>query len=147
MQVPGKDVQPLTQNILDNNRLHKIALKVNNILILMNWIPLTNEEQLLDIVEKSRTVTQVIFKHSTRCRTSSLVLNRLERSTITSELDFHFLDLLTYRKLSNKIAEEFDVYHESPQVLVIKNGQCVYDENHMSILMEELNEQALIKQG
>lgn len=108
----------------------------------MNWIPLTNEEQLLQVIEKSATVPQVIFKHSSRCSTSSMVLRRLERSTTPKTIDFHFLDLLTYRKLSNKIAEYFNVYHESPQVLLIKNGQCIYDENHMGILMEELNEQA-----
>lgn len=105
----------------------------------MNWIPLTSDEQLELIKEKSAQTPQVIFKHSTRCSTSSMVLNRLERADAPAA-DFYYLDLLAYRPISNKIAEEFGVYHESPQVLVIRNGECVYDESHMAITMDELAE-------
>ena len=108
----------------------------------MNWIPLTKEEQLSRILEKSATVPQVIFKHSTRCSVSSMVLSRLERSDVPETIDFYFLDLLNYRNISNKISDDFDVFHESPQVLLIKNGECVYDESHMGISMDELSEQA-----
>lgn len=108
----------------------------------MNWIPLTKEEQLSLILERSATVPQVIFKHSTRCSVSSMVLSRLERADTPETVDFYFLDLLNYRTISNKIAEEFAVFHESPQVLMIKNGACIYDESHMGISMDELSEQA-----
>jgi bacillithiol system protein YtxJ len=104
----------------------------------MNWIPLTTEDQLLLIKEKSFSIPQVIFKHSTRCSTSSMVLNRLERAEAPATIDFYYLDLLAHRTISNKIAEIFQVYHESPQVLLIRNGECVYDESHMAITMEEL---------
>ncbi len=107
----------------------------------MNWISLTSEEQLSQLKEKSVTVPQVIFKHSTRCSISSMVLDRLERSTPPAAADFHFLDLIAHRNISNKIAEIFDVSHESPQVLIIKNGECVYDESHMGIRMDEVAEQ------
>ena len=108
----------------------------------MNWIPLTNEEQLTQIIEKSATVPQVIFKHSTRCSISSMVLNRLERADTPEKIDFYYLDLLSYRSISNEIADRFKVYHESPQVLMIKNGECIYDESQMGIRMEELTEEA-----
>lgn len=108
----------------------------------MNWIPLTKEEQLANIKEKSTTVPQVIFKHSTRCSVSSMVLSRLERSHKPESVDFHFLDLISYRNISNKIAEEFNVHHESPQVLLISKGECVYDESHMGISMDALAEEA-----
>lgn len=104
----------------------------------MNWIPLTTEDQLLLIKEKSFSIPQVIFKHSTRCSTSSMVLNRLERAEAPATIDFYYLDLLAHRNISNKIAEDFQVYHESPQVLLIRNGECVYDESHMAITMDEL---------
>lgn len=104
----------------------------------MNWIPLTTEDQLILIKEKSFSIPQVIFKHSTRCSTSSMVLNRLERAEAPASIDFYYLDLLTHRNISNKIAEDFQVYHESPQVLLIRNGECVYDESHMAITMDEL---------
>jgi bacillithiol system protein YtxJ len=104
----------------------------------MNWIPLTTEDQLILIKEKSFSIPQVIFKHSTRCSTSSMVLNRLERADTPATIDFYYLDLLAHRNISNKIAEDFQVYHESPQVLLIRNGECVYDESHMAITMDEL---------
>lgn len=109
----------------------------------MNWIPLTTEAQFDQILEKSAEKPQVIFKHSTRCGTSSMVLSRLERSTAPDSIDFYFLDLIAYRNLSNKISEKLNVYHESPQILLIKNGECIYDESHMGISMDDLAEQAV----
>jgi bacillithiol system protein YtxJ len=109
----------------------------------MNWIPLQNEHQLQQIREKSGTRTQIIFKHSIRCGVSSVVKGRLEKSKPAGDADYYFLDIIHYRMLSNKIAEEFNVYHESPQVLVIKNGECVYDESHMSINPQEILSQAM----
>jgi bacillithiol system protein YtxJ len=108
----------------------------------MNWIHITTAEQLEEIKKKSMTKTQVIFKHSIRCSISSMAKNRLERSKQPEDIDFYYLDLINHRALSNKLSEEFDVWHESPQVLVIKNGKCVYDESHSAIRMEDILEQA-----
>lgn len=108
----------------------------------MNWIPIENEDQLEVIRTNSSLSPQVIFKHSTRCSISSMAKSRLERSVAPSNVQFHFLDLIKYRSISNKIEEEFGVYHESPQVLLIRNGECVYDESHSGISMEEIEEQA-----
>jgi len=109
----------------------------------MNWINLTQEEQLKQIKVNSKNKPQVIFKHSTRCSISSMAKNRLEKSTQPDEIDFYFLDLIKYRPISNKIAEIFKVYHESPQILLIKNDECVYDESHSGIDMGEIIEQAM----
>jgi bacillithiol system protein YtxJ len=106
----------------------------------MNWIPLKDEAGLETIKVKSADQPQVIFKHSTRCGTSSMIKNRLEKARSTVQLDFHFLDLIAHRALSNKIAEDFNIRHESPQVLLIKNGACVYDESHNGISMDEIIE-------
>jgi bacillithiol system protein YtxJ len=104
----------------------------------MNWKILNSEEQLEQIKARSLTTPQVIFKHSTRCATSSMIRTRLERSSTMAAIDFHFLDLIKYRHLSDRIAEEFSVYHESPQVLLIRNGECIYDESHNGIMMDEI---------
>ena len=106
----------------------------------MHWIHLTEEEQLKHIISKSQLRPQVIFKHSTRCSISAVALQRLQKTTQPSDIDFYFLDLIAYRALSNKISSKFNVYHESPQILVIKNGECVYDESHGSITMDEISE-------
>ncbi|KAF0237789.1 MAG: hypothetical protein FD136_493 [Chitinophagaceae bacterium] len=107
----------------------------------MNWTPLVSIEQLDAIREASNQVPQVIFKHSTRCSISSMALNRLERELAPENAVFYYLDLLQYRSVSNEVAEMFQVHHESPQVLVIKNGTCIYDESQYGISMQEIAEQ------
>ncbi len=107
----------------------------------MHWIPLTSIDQLNQIIANSTEKSQVIFKHSTRCSISSMALNRLDREAAPLSADFHLLDLIQYRSLSNEIAEKFSVHHESPQVLIIKKGHCIYDESHQAITMAEIVEQ------
>ncbi len=104
----------------------------------MNWISLTTISQLEEIKSKSFEKPQILFKHSTRCSISAMVLNRLEKWENTTDADFYYLDLIAYRIISNKIAEDFNVFHESPQILVIKNGKCIYDENHNAIAIEDI---------
>jgi len=67
-----------------------------------------------------------------------MIKTRLEKETFPESIDFFYLDLLKYRNLSNKLAEDFNVHHESPQVLLIKNGDCIYEESHNGIRMEEI---------
>ena len=106
----------------------------------MHWIHLTEEEQLKHIISKSQLRPQVIFKHSTRCSISAVALQRLQKTTQPSDIDFYFLDLIANRDLSNQVASVFKVQHESPQVLVIRDGDCIYDESHMGISMAEIVE-------
>jgi bacillithiol system protein YtxJ len=110
----------------------------------MNWITLNQTEQLDEIALKSNQKPQVIFKHSTTCSISQMALARFERAVAPEEIDFYLLDLLNFRSISSAIAEKFQVHHESPQILLIKNGECIYDESHYGIMMDELVEQAEI---
>ena len=104
----------------------------------MNWISIEYHSHLEDIKEKSFTRFQLIFKHSTRCSISRMAKSRLERANAPKNIDYYFMDLIKFRELSNKIATEFHVNHESPQVLLIKNGECIYAESHNGIAMEEI---------
>ncbi|WP_250432616.1 bacillithiol system redox-active protein YtxJ [Hanstruepera flava] len=99
------------------------------------WIPLNEIQQLQHITEKSKTKTQVIFKHSTRCGISRMVMNQfVESYNLTEkELDLYYLDLLSYRNVSNEVGYKFQVMHESPQLLVIKNGVTVAHASHGAI--------------
>lgn len=118
-------------------------LRVNLFKIIgMHWIHLTEEEQIRQIITKSHSRPQLIFKHSSRCSISSVALSRMQREVQPADIDFYFLDLLAYRGLSNHISEIFQVHHESPQVLLIKDGACVYDESHLGINMHEIMDQA-----
>ena len=110
----------------------------------MNWIELQDLNSLEDIKLLSFKRVQVIFKHSTSCSISSVIKNRLEKSLYPTEIDFYYLDLIKFREVSNAIASIFQVHHESPQVLVIKDGECIYDESHYGIRMEDILEEAAV---
>ncbi|MES2812789.1 MAG: bacillithiol system redox-active protein YtxJ [Bacteroidota bacterium] len=105
----------------------------------MDWTLLTDEEQLNDIVEESKSKSVVIFKHSTRCSISRMALKQFEREfDLEGKITPYFLDLLEYRGISNSIASLFGVMHQSPQILVIKNGISVYDASHDDIHVDDL---------
>jgi bacillithiol system protein YtxJ len=104
----------------------------------MNWIDLVSVEQVETIKEASFESTQLIFKHSTRCSISVMAKSRLDRSEQPANVTFHYLDLLNYRPVSNFVADNFNVHHESPQVLLIKNGECIYEETHNAISMDDI---------
>lgn len=96
-----------------------------------------------DAIANSSQKPVVLFKHSTRCSISTMALNRLKNippNTINT-IDAYYLDLITHRDVSNAIAEKLDVYHESPQVLILKNGVCTFDASHTDITVSEILEQ------
>ena len=99
------------------------------------WHVLSKVEQLDEIVEQSKTKPVAIFKHSTRCGISRGVLKLVEKNykLTDDQLKLYYLDLLQNRDISNEIAARFKVYHESPQMIVIKNGIVVHQDSHHSI--------------
>lgn len=102
----------------------------------MNWNALNQLTQLDSIKEESKNQPVLIYKHSTSCSISRATLDRLERNwkdTETGSLKPYILDLLSYRTISNEIVTAFQVEHESPQVLIIKNGEVVYHTSHFGI--------------
>ncbi len=108
----------------------------------MIWKEFSDLEELETIKKRSSEKTQVIFKHSTRCSISTMAKGRLERANEPNNIDFNYLDLIAHRNISSKIADDFDVEHASPQVLIIKDGICIYDESHSAISMDEIVEAA-----
>lgn len=107
----------------------------------MDWNQLTTEDQLDQIKKESENQPVLIFKHSTTCPISSTAMNRIQRNWNPEEvgdLKLYCLDLLQYRGLSNAVAMTFNVEHESPQVLLIKNGESVYNESHFGISFDDL---------
>lgn len=100
----------------------------------MNWNILDKVEQLNALKEVSFNKPQLVFKHSTRCIISKMALKNFESDYDLEELiDVYYLDLITYRNISNEIAKIFNVEHQSPQILLIKDGVVVYNESHEGI--------------
>jgi bacillithiol system protein YtxJ len=108
----------------------------------VNWTELTSIGQLDRLVADS-SLAFAIFKHSKRCSISSMVRERLERKW-SPEAPFPvlYLDLLKHRDISDYIASRFGVEHESPQLLVIREGKVVYHESHYAISPGEAAAQA-----
>lgn len=106
----------------------------------INWIPLTSLEQIKQIKIQSKNEPIAIFKHSTRCGISSMVIKRFVSSFDEGLKDFkvYYLDLLNYREVSNEIGYEFQVLHQSPQLLVIKNGEAIAHASHYDIAQIDL---------
>lgn len=106
----------------------------------MDWNNLNSVEQLSEIDEKSKTKTQIIFKHSTRCSVSSFakrILTSEFNEDIQNKVDVHYLDLIAFREISQEIASRYSVLHESPQILVINNGVCSYNASHSDVSFDK----------
>lgn len=99
------------------------------------WKQLTSVSEIDEIIESSKTKPVAIFKHSTRCGISRMVLKQFERDYDTEEgvMDLYYLDLLSYRSVSDEVAARFQVWHQSPQLLIIQNGNCVKHASHSEI--------------
>lgn len=106
----------------------------------MKWNALQSEAALNNIVQASHERPQVIFKHSTTCPISSMAKMRLEEAWDMESVDVYYLDLLQYRKVSNAVADHLQVHHESPQVILIQDGEVTYDESHLDISVSEIKE-------
>ena len=108
----------------------------------VNWIHLTNVDQIKQIKSLSKSDTVFIFKHSTRCGISKMVIKRFENmfDESMSNIKVYYLDLLNYRDISNEIAVAFEVIHQSPQLLIIKNEVSVFNASHQDITSVKLQE-------
>ena len=105
----------------------------------IDWIPLTNLGQLNEIMMLSEVNPVLVFKHSTRCSVSRMALKQFENEfDLKDRVEAYFLDLLEYRNISNEIAERFQVEHQSPQLILIKDGKAMYNVSHSAIDALEL---------
>lgn len=107
------------------------------------WVDLNKMEQLDEIEKISEDKTVAILKHSTRCGVSKMVLRMFESDYDLNEdepVQLYFLDLISYRDISNEIADRFKVRHESPQLIVLKNKEVVHHSSHQGISANKLKE-------
>jgi len=107
----------------------------------MDWIKLESAKDFHELISISESKLCMIFKYSSRCGSSAVALDRLERSWNAEDMSGvqpFFLDLIANRDLSNMVSQEFDVIHESPQVLLIENSDSVFDTSHFSISYDNI---------
>ena len=126
------------KNIFKENPSNSTAISKEEV----KFFTLDKMEQFDEIDLISQTKPVVIFKHSTRCSISRMALKQFETefNYPKEKIDWYLLDLLNHRDLSNEIASRYNVVHQSPQIVVIRNGKAVFNESHDSISAEDLKQ-------
>ncbi len=126
----------LLKKLFGTNNLPKEPKKI------IPWNRLTDINQLNELDKESYHQPIAIFKHSKRCGTSSMALRQFEKqlNTDNNNHKIYFLDLLSFRELSNEIAIRFQVFHQSPQLIIIKNGNTIHHSSHYQIDAKILND-------
>jgi bacillithiol system protein YtxJ len=105
----------------------------------MFWNSLSNLNQLEELFEYSFECPVAIFKHSTTCPISSMAKRRIEQSW-PDHISIYYLDLLSYRNISNAVADRFNIIHESPQLIILLHGEVVYHDSHLNIDVKKVEE-------
>ncbi len=100
-------------------------------------------QQILELSNSEQLKGVAIFKHSTRCSISHAAWSKLQRQWLwdDAQLPIYYLDLLQFRSISNQISQDFSIEHQSPQLMIIKNGQCIYNTSHNGILAAEIKQE------
>ena len=107
-----------------------------------DWVHFNEADQLNELIKESGSIPVVIYKHSSRCGLSFMTENKLEEGwdVLQPKVKLYFLDLIRYRDISTAVAQRFNVRHQSPQILIIKNGICVYTTSHHEISVDTILE-------
>lgn len=100
---------------------------------MIHWLPLENEEQLQNALQASSDAPVVIFKHSTRCFISKMALRNFENEFKQNDTICYLLDLISYRSISNSIAQQLEIVHQSPQLLIVSEGKVIHSSTHENI--------------
>ena len=106
----------------------------------LGWTRLERQEQFDEMEKISETKPVLIFKHSTSCGISAMIFDRLKGGSdkLTAEVAVFYLDLLSFRPISNEVAARYNILHQSPQVLLLKNGKVDYHKSHHSVSPEAI---------
>jgi bacillithiol system protein YtxJ len=108
----------------------------------MHWIHLTDEDQLQKIIVRSQEKPQVIFKYNPGLHLSELILQRFQKKCCPEHIDFHFLEVMVHASISEKLSKTFKVANHSPQILLIKDGECIFQDNGTKASFEDIMEHA-----
>lgn len=107
----------------------------------LDWVEITSLSELDQAIENSSERPAIFFKHSTRCSISSMALNRFENEwKDDTEGTLYFIDLIKNRDVSNALSEKADVFHQSPQAIVLKDKKSIYDASHSAISATDIFE-------
>lgn len=105
---------------------------------MIRWIPLTELSSVDRVLDESFTKDQIVFKHSPRCSISVMALEKLENAEDVPDLDFYIIDVVQNREVSLYLADKIDLIHQSPQLIQLRNAECIMDRSHWQVEMNEI---------
>lgn len=106
---------------------------------MIEWMNIKTTDQYEELIRESFKKPLIIFKHSRSCGFSAMALRKFEKDFhTTNEINLTMVNVRVDRKISNFIAEQHQITHESPQLLFIKNGEVLYHASHSYINANEV---------
>ncbi|MGO4183309.1 bacillithiol system redox-active protein YtxJ [Paenibacillus sp. TAF43_2] len=102
----------------------------------MSYKEITSIEEWNNIYEASATRPLVVFKHSTTCPVSANAyqeFNQYLDGKPREDVEYVLVKVIESRPVSNQIAEDTSVKHESPQIIFIEKKEKVWTTSHWSI--------------
>ena len=94
-----------------------------------HFTPITDAQALEQLLSRSHNAPVILFKHSSTCPISSAAYRQMSQV----EADVSLVVVQRARDLSNEIASRTGIRHESPQVIILKNGEVVWSASHFDI--------------
>lgn len=104
--------------------------------ILAQFKEIQTVEEWQEALEKSASQPLLVFKHSTTCPISANALKEYEtylNKEPRQDVDYYFVKVIESRDVSNKIADDLGVKHESPQAIVVEGKKEVWNKSHWDI--------------
>ena len=100
-----------------------------------DWVQLESEDSVEEVFTASETRIQLILKHSQSCAVSFFAKQNLDSVPLEEwpEMDRSMVEVVRFRPISQYIAQKTSVRHESPQVLVIVNGEVIFHTSHSEV--------------
>lgn len=100
--------------------------------------PLSSIRQFEDLLDRSREEPILIYKHSSRCPLSTRARTEVDSFDAESDLSIFEVVVQNDRAISDHVAETLEVRHETPQVILIRDGRPVYDASHREVTADAL---------
>ena len=89
-----------------------------------------------EVLEKSKEEPILVLKHSTTCPISTGAFSRVDG--FETDIPKYFLKVRESRPVSNEIESALDVVHQSPQLIMLKEGKAVWNASHTVITENEI---------
>lgn len=114
----------------------------------MNWLLIENIDEWLKALQLSEERDVVLFKHSIRCHISTIAKRNFEDDFIADKTDaaYFLLDIINHRDISNQVAADLKVVHESPQLIAIRNKKAIYHTSHNDIDFDRMLKKTAVTQ-